>query len=64
MQKIKGAKMKPEKIKGHWRLVYDGHLDWVKRAGLAGKLASGLVFDSWDDVMSYLDKCGGKNIFA
>lgn len=50
--------MKPEKINGQWRLVYDRHLNWVNRAGLAGKPASGIVFDSWDDAMSYLDKCG------
>lgn len=50
--------MKPEKINGQWRLVYDGNLDWVNRAGLAGKLATDIVFDSWDDAMAYLDKCG------
>jgi len=51
--------MKPiydPKAKG-WRIVYDGHFNWVKRAGLAGKFASGLVFDSWADAMAYLDKC-------
>ena len=48
--------MKPEKINGQWRLVYDGRLDWVNRAGLAGKLASDLVFDSLDDAWAYLDK--------
>jgi hypothetical protein len=56
-RETKGANMKPEIIKGQWRIVYDGHFDWVRRAGLAGKLASDLVFSSWADAMSYLDKC-------
>ena len=48
--------MKPEKINGQWRIVYDGHLDWVKRAGLAGKPINSIIFDSIDDAWAYLDK--------
>ena len=48
--------MKPEKINGQWRIVYDGHFNWIKRAGLAGKPVNNMIFDSLDDAWAYLDK--------
>lgn len=50
--------MKPEKINGKWRIVYNGRFNWVRLAGLSGKIACDLVFDSWGDAVAYLDKCG------
>lgn len=48
--------MKPEKINGQWRIVYDGQLDWVRDSGLAGKPANNIIFESLDDALAYLDK--------
>lgn len=48
--------MIPKLINGQWRVVYDGHLDWVKRRGLAGKPCNSKVFESEEDALAYIDK--------
>lgn len=48
--------MKPSVINGKIRIVYDGHFDWVRRRGLSGKPFNDIVFSSFDDAWSYLDK--------
>lgn len=52
--------MKPEKIDGVWRVVYDERLDWVRRRGLGGKLVTDVIFSSCDDAWAWLDKIGGE----
>ena len=53
--------MKPAKINGVWRVVYDESLDWVRRRGLGGKPATGQIFASCDDAWAWLDKIGGES---
>lgn len=48
--------MIPAVVNGQWRVVYDGRLDWVKKRGLAGKPCTDIIFNSWDDACSYIDK--------
>lgn len=48
--------MKPGIIDGQIRIVYDERLEWVKRRGLGGKPANGIIFSSLDDAWAWLDK--------